>query len=48
MNILLLSMSTFPYLGNKEDEKDKPRRLRKSRFTYMNNKVALNEKLKLD
>ena len=39
MNILLLSMSTFPYLGNKEDEKDKPRRLRKSRFTYMNNKV---------
>lgn len=32
-------MSTFPYLGNKEDEKDKPRRLRKSRFTYMNNKV---------
>lgn len=27
------------YLGNKEDEKDKPRRLRKSRFTYMNNKV---------
>lgn len=36
MNILLLSMSTFPYLGNKEDEKDKPRRLRKSRFTYMN------------
>lgn len=39
MNILLLSMSTFPYLENKEDEKDKPRRLRKSRFTYMNNKV---------
>lgn len=38
MNILLLSMSTFPYLENKEDEKDKPRRLRKSRFTYRNNK----------
>lgn len=39
MNILLLSMSTFPYLENKEEEKDKPRRLRKSKFTYMNNKV---------
>lgn len=43
MNILLLSMSTFPYLENKEDEKDKPRRLRKSRFTYRNNKEEYKE-----